>query len=235
MKNWILLPILFLVVLASCDKETVECPGSTEKTFAHTGFTKIKAGDNLNITINKGEAFSIKASGCVNDLDDLDISPENGGFLNLRYNHYERKRYRVEIVITMPELVDINLSGAAKGVVNGFAGKDVVIRTILSGASECTVNGTAINAQLDISGASVLTLTGHTESLYGSISGASKLNAYGLVAVEADISASGASKAYVAPSHRFFAEATGASIIYYKGNPVQKHFETSGDGKIVQE
>ncbi|MEP7376148.1 MAG: head GIN domain-containing protein [Chitinophagaceae bacterium] len=234
MKNWILLSILSLL-FASCDKEKQECPGSSEKTFATTGFTKVNAGDAHHLTINKGNEFSIKARGCASDLNDLELTIDANHILNIHYRSYKQNRYRVDFTITMPQLIAVNLSGAAKGTINGFGGQNSVIRTVLSGASECTVSGTGINAAVEISGASKLVLSGNTESLYGNISGASRLEAYDVTATEVDISVSGSSKAYVRPLQVFFAEATGSSHIYYKGNPATKHFETSGNGKIIQE
>jgi hypothetical protein len=174
MKNLIL---IFCVALlfASCDKEKQDCPGATEKTFAITGFTKVNAGDAHHITISKGSEFSIKANGCSSDLNDLEISLQSNHILNIKYKNFKNDRYRVDFTITMPLLVSANLAGASKGNISGFGGQNTVIRTVLSGASECTVSGTGINASFDISGASKLYLSGNTESLYGTISGASEL------------------------------------------------------------
>lgn len=235
MMKKIILLAGFALALFSCSKEKRECPGSAEKDFSLTGFTKINLGDANTVTITKGDNFSIKAKGCSNDLADLDLSIEPGQFLDIKFKSWRKERYRVDFVITLPTLVGVNLSGASKATVSGFQGQNTVIRTLLSGASECTLNGAGINVQIDISGASKLTASGATESLYGSISGASTLEAYGVNATEVDITASGNSKAYVRPLERFFAEASGNSRIYYKGNPAAKHFETSGNGKIVQE
>jgi hypothetical protein len=234
MKNLVLLLALTLL-LASCDKEKQECPGSSEKTFAITGFTKVNAGDAHHVTISKGNEFSIRANGCTSDLNDLQLTLDANQILNIKYKNHKQNRYRIDFTITMPQLIAVGLSGAAKGTVSGFGGQNTVIRTILSGASECTVAGTGINASLDISGASKLVISGTTESLYGSVSGASQLEAYNVNATEVDIDVSGSSKAYVRPLEIFFAAASGNSRIYYKGNPVTKHFETSGNGQIIQE
>lgn len=234
MKNWVLLFGLTLL-FASCNKEKQECPGSSEKTFALTNFTKVKVGDAHHVSIIKGNEFSIKASGCTVDLDDLEVTIEPGYTLEIKYKNQKQHRYRVDLTITMPRLISANLSGAAKGDISGFGGQNTVITTVLSGASECNVSGTGINAALDISGASKLVIAGTTGSMYGNISGASRLEAYGVAATEVDIDVSGSSKAYVRPLQVFFAAASGNSLIYYKGNPATKHFETSGNGKIIQE
>ena len=187
------------------------------------------------MTITKGPEFSIKASGCARDLADLDVSVLPGQFLEAKFKNSRQDRYRVDFTITLPSLVGVHLSGAARGTVSGFQGQNTVIRATLSGASECTMAGAGINLQVDISGASKLTASGSTDNLYGAVSGASSLLAYGVAADEVDISVSGNSKAYVSPVNSFFAEASGNSRIYYKGDPVAKHFETSGNAQIIKE
>lgn len=234
MKNLIFICALTMA-LASCDKEKQECPGALEKTYALSGFNRINAGDAHHITITKGATFAIKASGCTSDLDDLLISADANQLLTISYKRHRRNRYRVDLEITLPALTALTLSGAAHATIEGFSSQHSVIRTVVSGASECEVNGTAINAAVEVSGASRLILHGATESLYGNISGASRLEAYGVTATEVDISVSGASKAWVRPTERFFADASGASEIYYKGNPATRHVETSGNGRVIQQ
>ena len=234
MKNWILLATIAILVV-SCDKGKQECPGSTERTFDITDFTKINAGDAHNVTISKGNEFSIKAYGCATDLDDLVLTLESNHIPDIKYKSSRNDRYRVDLTITMPRLVSLNLSGASKGFISGFGGQNSVIRTVISGASECSVTGTGINASFDISGASKLYLSGSTESLYGTISGASELRSYDVAATEVDISVLGSSSAYVRPIEVIYAEASGNSVVYYKGNPNTTHFETSGNSKIIRE
>ena len=233
MKNWIFISIIAILIV-SCDKKH-ECPGSTERTFALTGFTKINAGDAHQVTIAKGDEFTIKASGCTVDLNDLELTLESNQILNIKYKNSRNNRYRVDFTITMPRLVSLNLSGASKGFISGFGGQNTVIRTVVSGASECSVSGTGINASVDISGASRVYLSGNTESLYGTISGASELRSYDVSATEVDITVSGSSAAYVRPLESFFVDASGNSLVYYKGTPTITHFETSGNSKIVRE
>lgn len=234
MKKWILLSSISLF-LFSCEKEKQSCPGANEKNFALSGFTKINAGETFNVTVTKAAEFSVKASGCASDLADLELTISNGGFLELNYKTWKKDRYRVDFAITLPQLITLNLSGAAMGSIKGFAGQNVVIKNILSGAAQCTMQGTATNAQVELSGTSVLNLTGLTENLYGNISGNAHLNCYGVDAKEVDISASGASKAYVRPLQILFAEASGESRIYYKGSPGVANVVTSGNGKVIHE
>ena len=241
MKRRNLLTLLFSSVLVlgfiftSCEKEKRECSGTIEKEFALTGFSRITAGETFTINIEKGSNYSIKATGCANEIADLDLSVGNGQTLNIQYKKHIYDRNKVSFTITLPVLVATNISGAAKVNITGFSGQSSVIRNVLSGSAECTLNGTGIVTQMDLSGAAKLTVTGDTENLYGNLSGSARLDAYGLLSNEVDISTSGTAKAYVFPQKKLFVSASGASYVYYKGNPATKNFETSGTSKVIQE
>lgn len=226
-------PLLASLVLFSCRKDADNSP-VIEKEINLTGFTKVYAGERFNIIITKGINYSVKAKGPANSVNDIDWTVANN-ILDIKYSHYQTVRPKVDIIITLPILVQLSLSGAGTGTINGFDGVSNVVRAVLSGASKCTLNGTGVNTQIDISGGSELIVNGSTESLYGNISGAGRLNAYDLASAEVDISASGGSEAKVKVTDRFFAEATGGSRIYFKGSPAIKNIQTSGGGQVIKQ
>jgi Putative auto-transporter adhesin, head GIN domain len=232
LKKWILLPF-FLLFLFSCNKSPDHSP-VIEKEINLSGFTKIYAGERFNLIITKGNSFYIKVKGPADTVNDIDWNVSNN-ILDIQYTHYVVNRPKADVIINLPALIQVNLAGAATGTINGFQGVNNVIRTVLSGASGCTLNGTGINTQIDISGASELNVNGSTESLYGNISGAGKLNASDLTSTEVDIAASGGSEAKVKVVTTLFAEATGGSSIYYKGSPTVKNIQTSGGGRVIQQ
>jgi hypothetical protein len=232
LRKWLLLPSLLLFAFC-CRKNTDNSP-VIEKEINITGFNKVYASERFNVTITRGTAFSVKVKGPSNSVNDIDWSVANN-ILDIEYNHYQGNRPRVDIAITLPMLVQLNLSGAAAGTVNGFNAVSNVIRTVLSGASKCLLNGTGVSTQVEISGASELTINGATESLYGNISGAGKLAAYDVTSTEVDLSVSGGSEAKVKVSDRLFVEVAGGSRVYYKGSPAIKNVQTSGGGQVIQE
>ncbi len=234
MKKWITLS-LFAFVLASCHKETKPCPGATDKNFAVANFNKVSAGETFTVTVSRGSNYGVLAQGCADDLADLDVSVDNNHLLNINYSNYRSQRNRVDFTITLPTLTAVQLSGASKGTVNGFKDQLSSIRTVLSGNAHCTLNGAPIIAQLELSGNADFMVTGTTENLYGNLSGNAALHAYEVAALEVDIDASGNATAYVAPTSKLFAAASGNSRIYYKGNPAGKLLETTGNGKIIKE
>lgn len=224
-----------LTFFSSCEKEKRECPDATEKTIAVSGFNKIEAGESFKIDIQKAANFSLKASGCSDDLEDLLLTVDDNNILHIRYKDFRRSRYQVKMTITLPYLVAVNLSGVAKANIDGFAGQSSSIRTVLSGNSEAILNGTGINTSIELSGTSRLTLKGSTLSLYGNISGDARLFSYELSATEVDIATSGTAKGYVYPQQEFYVIASGESRVYYKGNPATKQIETDGTAKVIKE
>ena len=221
--------------LSACEKEDRECSGTVQQNFTVSSFNKIHAGENFVVNIQKGPAFSLTAEGCSNDITELDVHTGSNQILTIDYNSFRPGRKPVTLNITLPLLSATVLSGAANATVKGFAGQGSTIRTILSGTSECVVEGTGINANVDLSGAARLTLSGETLSLYGNISGSAELHAFGVEATEVDIATSGTAVARVHPKEVFIASASGNSRIFYKGNPAQKHFEISGTATINQQ
>jgi hypothetical protein len=221
------------VLLLSCNKDRDHSP-TIEKEFTIAGVNKVYAMNGFNVTITKGDEFSFKAKGPATYVNDLDLKMTNG-ILDIGFNHVWNNRPFIDITITMPLLVQVNLAEAGSGVVNGFEDQIAVMRAVLSEASKCTFNGAAINVAIDISGGSSLNVSGSTLSLYGNISGGGKLNAYNLSATEVDLDASGGSEAKVNVEEKLFAAASGGSRIYYKGEPFQKTIDTSGGGQVIKE
>lgn len=232
LKQWMLIPS-FLVLLFSCNKNPDNSP-VIEKEINLNGFTKIYAGERFNLVITKGDSFYIKVKGPSDTVNDIDWNVANN-ILDIQYKHYVANRPKVEVIINLPILIQLNLSGAATGMINGFHDVSHVIRTVLSGGSKCTLNGTGINTQIDISGGAELNVNGISESLYGNVSGGGKLNAYDLTSADVDIATSGGSEAKVKVVHSLSADASGGSSIYYKGNPVVKNIVTSGGGRVIQQ
>ena len=232
----LILAMATILFFASCEKEKRECPSSTEKTFALTGFNRISAGETFGIDIKQGAAFSIKAKGCSNDLNDLNLSiDQTGKILSISYDRYRNDRYRVDFEITMPILNSVALSGAATGTVNGFGQQTSSLRAILSGTAKCTINQFPALVAAEQSGESVLNLTGASSDLIANLSGNSKLNAYTATFAEADVYTSGTSKVYVQVQNHLFASASGDSRVYYKGNPANVTAEQSGTAKVIHE
>jgi hypothetical protein len=221
------------ILFSSCQTERQVYPDGVEKTIDLRDFSRIKAGETFVVTIKKGAAFSIKAKGRQQDLDDLAPEIDNAKNLHLKYRRFENNRYRIDFTITMPAITTINLDGSAKASVSGFAGQEFMIRHLLYGNSACTIDGVGDEVQVDMDGQSTLNISGNTTILYGDIKGQSRVNAFGLLSDIVEINTSGQTKTFVQPIQNLIVAADGQSEVYYKGNPPGKDIAISGQAKVV--
>ena len=88
------------------------------------------------------------------------------------------------------------------------------------------------NARFDLSGASQVTLNGSAQGVTIDASGASQADLSRFQAASANVEASGASSVTVNPSGRLDVDASGASKVYYLGNPTLGTVNTSGASTI---
>ncbi|WP_247237264.1 head GIN domain-containing protein [Telluribacter sp. SYSU D00476] len=202
------------------------------RTFNLSNFSKLEIGSAYRIQVKQGSTYSVTASGQKQDLDDLEARVSNGT-LSIRYKQekWKNRRETVQINITMPELDAVDFSGACVANVTGFSSnKNMNIE--VSGASKVTMDVSAPKVHLNLSGASVLTLNGKADVLNGELSGASVYKGTSFPVREANLGASGASKASVVANTSLTADASGASSISYSGSAREVRSNTSGASSI---
>ncbi len=165
---------------------------------------------------------------------------------------YRYVHYTAVAEITMPQLYKLDLSEATSGTVSGFSSaQDLYIELSgassldmadmaagdvefeLSGASNVTGSITADgDARFGISGASSAILSGSAGDLYADASGASSLVLEDFAVVDASIELSGASSGTVNLDGTLNADLSGASHLYYIGEPTMGDIDTSGSSGI---
>jgi hypothetical protein len=103
----------------------------------------------------------------------------------------------------------------------------------VSGASNVSGNIVAGgNAEFDISGASTVDLSGSAEDLKADVSGASHLELDDFPVHNANVKLSGASNGTVNMNGTLDANLSGASNLYYIGEPTMGDIDTSGASNI---
>jgi phage shock protein PspC (stress-responsive transcriptional regulator) len=211
--------------------------GEYQKEFKVSNFERIDIAGGFYAEVRQGSAFRVVIDGARRDVDDLQVRVE-GNELNIDYQNKLfgsgfRRRRDVNILIEMPSLEAVDLSGAVNATVKGFSeAKNLEID--LTGASKATF--TALQAEsidVDLTGASRLNLLGTTRALRADLTGACQLNAGGLKAEEATLDLSGASYAGVEVSRQLRASASGASRIRYRG-AAQVDKSSSGGSSVEQ-
>jgi Putative auto-transporter adhesin, head GIN domain len=222
--------VIILLIFSSCQKEGVE---TITRTMNVVNFSKLNMGSNFDINVKQGTTFSVTATGRERDVNDLRADIQNGE-LQINYNNFIEQRKRVTVNITMPSLTQFEFTGNSRIDVGSFT-EMVTVSGNVNGNSKATVRMSAPEFKLNVSGNSDLILNGQATKVDAKTSGNSFIDTYGVPAVLGYAQASGNSKIKVFASSDLFADASGNSYIYFKGNPGNKFFSESSNSKIIQE
>jgi hypothetical protein len=198
-----------------------------------TGFDEVDASHSFKVDIRQGEAFHVivriddnleKYLQVVKQGATLKIGLEPGRSYNVR-------KATMEAVVTLPELVGVELSGASQGTVTGFE-SERALGVELSGASSLRGSIETGDLGCKASGSSTVTLAGSGRNLTVDASGASQVDLSDLAVDDTEVEASGASTVTVNPGGTLDVEASGASRVYYLGNPKLEKINTSGGSSV---
>ena len=241
-RLWIVLiaALVFPLALAACgddeeaDKEALRGSGNIvteEMPFAD--FTSLDVRSAFDAHIVQSETFAVTIRVDDNILDLVDVSKE-GDTLTIGLERSVRLTGDVtlEADITMPDLDDLKLSGAARANLSGFSSSDE-LEIDLSGASNLDGDLEAGEVDIEASGASRIVLEGSATELIIEGSGASSLDLADFTADTADVRLSGASDATVNVQERIdSADVSGASRLRYLGDPELDDVTSSGASTI---
>lgn len=168
-----------------------------------TGFSKIDASGAVNVTVAIQKDFNLSIEADDNLLPNIKTEV-SGDILKIYSDGKISVKTPINVKITMPDIVSLEVSGASSGVVSGSKSDLVIAKA--SGASKIKIDGEAIKLKADASGAS-------------------SIDAENFKVEDVDIDASGASSATVLATEELHANASGASKIFYVGEPkrIQKN------------
>jgi hypothetical protein len=239
MKKLNLLATLLITMMAlatiSCGilQQTIEPQNEEVKTFEVKDFDRLNMGNAFHVRVLKGSTFKVSAAGDNRDIDDLLVEERNGTLEISFRNNWRIRRYRMNVDIEMPNLKEVDFSGAATANIKGFDDLSA-LKIKLSGASKGTFYTNAINYDVDLTGASTLELEGKSQKIYAELSGASTLNAFSTETDEASLNLSGASNSRVNVSKQLKVRASGASKVRFRGN-AKVDSSLSGSSKVEKE
>lgn len=213
------------------DPSTDISPNETEVSYDAFDFDALDFECAMRLTVTQGKEYSLKIKGDPTDIQDLDVAV-NAKTLKIFYKQDRKRRYRLTATLTTPALQKIVLKGAILSVINGF--EDTQIWDLkLIGASN---NKMKINAQsLDgnIQGASVAQIAGVCSQINAKVEGSSSLDGTDLSTKNTTLEVNGASNTTIRVSDKLKATATGASSVFYYGNPITD-LNTQGVSVIVK-
>jgi hypothetical protein len=195
--------------------------------YAFTNFTKVEIGSAFEFEIEQSSSYNISVTADDNVIDYVQVS-QVGQTLKIRLGRVTwLGPVTLRASVTMPQLHGLTVSGASRGIVSDFSSTEDLDITV-SGASRVTGDITAGNAEFDISGASTIQLEGSANDMVADVSGASRFNLDDFAVNNADVDFSGASSGTINLDGRLDADLSGASRLWYIGEPTMGDIDTSG-------
>lgn len=228
LKN-ILFPVIIAIVLAVAFSLNAF---ATEQNRVVKNFTKVEISGGFDVTLTQGNAEKLIVEAEDEILPKI-ITEVKGSTLviSLEKNTSIQNKTNLKINLTFVNLDMIDLSGAVK-ITGTNAMKFSNLEIEGSGATEINLNLSATRLDCDMSGASKITLTGNSPEFDIDLSGASNLDAEEFKTKSCKIESSGASKARIFATDSFEVSGSGASSIYYAGNPASVKSDLSGASKL---
>lgn len=208
---------LVLFFLTSCYREDPGPLQETRKEFPIVDFDRLEMGSALNIRVEQANTFSVEVTGDRRNIDDLDVY-KSGNTLIIEFDDNANRHHDTYVYITMPRLQGVNFSGASVSKVMGFE-SDEDLDFYLSGSAVSQLDVTYRELGVVVSGASSLVLHGSGDELHAEVSGASSIKAFDYPVREATASVSGSSEGKLTVTDKLNVTASGASMVFYRGNP----------------
>ena len=205
------------------------------ESYAFSDFTELEIGSAFEFEVVQSSSYSINITADDNVMDYVQVSKDGQTLkIGLRTGlgiFLGPVSATLRASVTMPQVRQFTASGASHGTVSGFSSTEDLDITV-SGASRVTGDVTAGNVQFGISGASTIQLEGSANDIDANVSGASHLSLDDFVVNDADVNLSGASSGTVNLNGRLDANLSGASTLWYIGEPTSTNINTSGASTV---
>lgn len=215
-------------------------------------FSKVNLAMAGEVTIKRGEEIMVSLTGHPNVLDQISTEVNNNEWV-IYPRECVSSSSDFSVQITMPAVngvtlsssgsvvsddafegnIEMSLSGSGNIKLN-TSGQEASIRLSGSGIIQHTVQSSALNVVH--SGSGRIILEGSCAEMDIAQSGSGGVEAYGLIANEANVRVSGSGSASVNVTTRLGAILTGSGSIFYKGSPLfDPDPEDSGSGAIIND
>lgn len=224
-------PLLFIKGSLYCPSCPDSIPIGSKDLNIFRIFEELDVRGNVDVEIRNGNTYSVQKIGPDNILKYLRIN-QSGNELEIEMDedHFNFKT-RPKVIITMPVLVGLKLSGTSNCESDHFGGQYLKIE--LSGASKANMDVEYGELNVNISGVSHLYIQGNTKAIDFEVSGASHIYSQNLTMTNVGLNLSGVSEIKLGPSKTITGELSGASKLEYTGNPALQ-VSSSGVSKIRQ-
>jgi hypothetical protein len=223
------------ISFSSCTKDRVIASSSiTSETQYVSGFDAVEIGGSFTAYVEIGEEESVVLEVNENLHAFIEVYTEGSTLVVRPKNNVNITGSQTHLVvyITTRDIRELDASGASRIYVQEPI-EGSVLDLHASGASRIEASVNVVQLNTDISGASEMELRGTATNLDAEISGASGQAYYDLEVDGFTGKLSGASECYLTVHDFLSVEASGASMVYYKGNGQIQFMDLSGASQIV--
>jgi hypothetical protein len=197
-------------------------------------FAGIKVSGGIDVYLSQGDDYALAVSANESKYRENIQTKIINGILFIYYDRgaisFNEKR-NLRVYLSFKTLESIEASGACNIIINKTM-KSSDLKLKFSGASEMRGTLKSSNVSLKMSGASTIKIDGKIENLRVEASGASDMKNFDLVADNCIIKLSGASDMRLTVNNSLSVNASGASELIYKGNPINKDTNVSGASSV---
>ena len=241
MKNLItslLATCVMVLTLSGCLDHEMVFASATKSTQEHfvDSFNGVEVGSAVQSTViysETDEYISIEASSNLHPY--IIVDKDNGNLrIQVKNNVRIQGPYSITATIyTSNQMDQFSASGASSIKLNS----NIQVNNIgisCSGASQFTGNIHCSLASVSLSGGSKADLEGDFNELNAVISGGSQLQDYGLEVNQAKFDLSGGSYGNITVNQVLDVEASGGSVLRYKGNGHTNQVQLSGGSQVLK-
>ena len=213
-------PTLFIAIISlfffSCTKERLVADGNIITQVRNPGtFSGVHSSGSNPIKIIYGSEYKVEIKGSGNLIPRYKTTIHNGT-LNLGYEFVNVHRDDIEVLVTMPEIKNVSMSGSGKLDISGDFPDQSLFRLTISGSSKTNINDIFLAQEVNVN-----------------ISGSGDANLEKILSERADVKISGSGDVRLSVLNNLNVTISGSGKVYYTGNAIVDS-RISGSGRVIK-
>ncbi len=223
--------IALIMFTTACNMDCIKGSGrQTTESRDVSEFTKVEFGGNIRLKIKEDSTFSMKITADDNIQKEIKTRVSNG-VLEIEMDGNYCNAGLIEIELGAKKWEGIKASGATQIISENQIHPDN-FKLDLSGASKVNLDLVTGKLSTNLSGSSTINIKGQARQHDVDLSGAAEIHAYDFIVSDYRIESSGASNCEINVLNSLLIKTSGASKIYYKGNPKQVKEDKNGASSL---
>ncbi len=232
-----LFTFLFIIISSGVFSQEMVINDANAQVRSVTPFSGVKVSGGIDVYLSQSSDYSLAVSASEEKYrDNIKTEVKNGVLYITCNNDFFGRNHgdkKLRAYISFKTLESLEASGASDFIINGTLSSNSLL-VKLAGASDLKGSIKVTDLNLELSGASTVIVNGTAENLKLGASGASDIKSYELRVANCVAKLSGASDVRLTITNSISAHASGASTLYYQGNPDKRNVATSGASSVSQ-